>query len=195
MGHASRVARAGALTLVLLIAAVVWGVMASRPERPEPVEAVAISEDGTRRPSPALPEEGHPAPDFVLKDLSGRDVRLSDFRGRPVIINFWATWCPPCREEMPRIQDFYRRFADRVVVLGIDVGESRDQVKRFVENGGFSWTFLLDADAKVTERYAVFAIPTTFFLDGEGVIKAKYMGPLSDTQLLTFARLAGLQTD
>lgn len=166
-----------------------------RPGPAQRGEAVALRDDVAAAVSPALPEQGNRAPDFVLQDLSGRDVRLSDFRGRPVIINFWATWCPPCREEMPRIQKFYRRFADRIVVLGIDVGESRDQVKRFVEKAGFAWTFLLDTDTKVTERYAVFAIPATFFLDSKGVIQAKYLGPLSEAQLLAFSRAAGLHTD
>lgn len=195
MVHAPRAARAAAFALVLLVVAVVDGVRTLRPGPAQRGEAVALREDVAPAVSLALPEQGNRAPDFILQDLTGRDVRLSDFRGRPVIINFWATWCPPCKEEMPRIQKFYRRFADRIVVLGIDVGESRDQVKRFVEKAGFAWTFLLDTDTKVTERYAVFAIPTTFFLDSKGVIHAKYLGPLSEAQLLGFSRAAGLHTD
>ena len=119
------------------------------------------------------PEIGRLAPDFTLVDLEGNPVTLSDFRGKTVFINFWATWCPPCRAEMPEIEAVYQKYKDKgVVVIGVDILEPEDVVRQFVEQGGYSWTFVLDTSGEVAGNYRITAIPTSFFIDREGIIQA-----------------------
>lgn len=143
--------------------------------------------------TPALPLVGNPAPDFALPDLEGRIVRLSDLKGRPVLVNFWATWCPPCREEMPAIEEFYRKYEGRIEVVGVDVGEKPETVREFLADQPFSWTFALDASGTAMQSYLVSAIPMSYFIDADGVIQAKYIGPMSPALLEDFAAKVGAQ--
>ncbi len=129
---------------------------------------------------PPAPEVGRLAPDFTLVDLDGNQVTLSDFRGKTVFINFWATWCPPCRAEMPEIEAVYQEYKDRgVVVIGVDIQEPEGVVRQYVERGGFSWTFVLDTSGEVAVKYKVAAIPTSLFIDREGVIQAVNIGAMT----------------
>ncbi|MBI4187119.1 MAG: redoxin domain-containing protein [Chloroflexi bacterium] len=139
---------------------------------------------------PGQLQVGSPAPDFTLTDLAGNQVSLSDFRGKAVFINFWATWCPPCREEMPEIEAIYQKYKDRdVAVIGVDILEKEDVVRRFVQEGGYSWTFVIDTTGEVTTVYKVTAIPTSYFIDGNGIIRAVAVGAMTRTEME--ARLAG----
>ena len=125
------------------------------------------------------PKVGAPAPDFALKDLEGRTVRLSELRGKPVLLNFWATWCPPCEMEMPDLEKAYRKYqGEGVAFLGIDYGESGDTVRKYVREHGYSWSFLLDPDMQAVRSYRVFGVPTTYFVDREGILRDVYLGPL-----------------
>jgi thiol-disulfide isomerase/thioredoxin len=123
---------------------------------------------------------GSPAPDFDLQDAqTGQAVRLSSFGGKPVWINFWATWCDACREEMPDIQQVYSEYKNRdLVILGVNIQEKADVVNSFVTSKGYGWTFLLDSEGKVTDLYFVAGIPTNIFIDTDGVIRAIHVGAL-----------------
>ncbi|MEA2574520.1 MAG: hypothetical protein QOH93_1818 [Chloroflexia bacterium] len=123
---------------------------------------------------------GSLAPDFELRDINtGKMVKLSELRGRPVWVNFWATWCPPCAEEMPEMQKLYNQYKQSdLALLGVDVQENEEAVRKFT-GGRFNWTFLLDTDGKVVDRYLVGGLPTHFFIDKDGIIRAIYMGALS----------------
>lgn len=125
---------------------------------------------------------GSLAPDFTLTDaLTGESVSLASLRGKPVWINFWATWCPPCREEMPEMQQFYEKYhAQGVAIVGVNVQESDSQVREYVKEGAFTWTFVLDAEGSVTDRYLVGGLPSHFFVDAEGVVQAIHMGGLEN---------------
>ena len=126
------------------------------------------------------PEIGHPAPDFTLVDLKGNEVALSDFRGKTVFINFWATWCPPCRAEMPEIEAVHQEYKDKgVVVLGVDISEPENTVRQYIQKGGFSWTIVLDSTGEVARNYQIAAIPTSFFIDREGIIRAVNIGAMT----------------
>lgn len=128
-------------------------------------------------PAPII---GYPAPDFALTDLDGNVVRLSDFQGKVVFLNFWATWCPPCRAEMPAMEEVYQEYKDKdVVFIGIDLLESRSSVESFVEENGYSWVFTIDSTGIVAMDYMVIGIPSSFFIDEEGVISATQVGPMS----------------
>ena len=128
------------------------------------------------------PEIGNLAPDFQLNNLDGQRVSLSDFLGKPVLVNFWTSWCPPCRSEMPFIQDIStdKKWADEgLVVLAIDIGESPSTVREFVKNYGLTFPVLLDVARDVSLEYYVRGIPTTFLIDREGIIQDIRIGPFS----------------
>ena len=133
---------------------------------------------------------GHLAPDFTLADLEGNPVHLGDFRGKVVFLNFWATLCPPCRAEMPDIEELYQKYKDEgVVIIGVNVGESKSTVRDFVEANGYSWTFVIDVTGEVSiGKYMVNNIPSSFFIDKDGVIRAASVGYMSKATME--ARLA-----
>ncbi len=123
------------------------------------------------------PQVGKLAPDFRLSGLDGQSVSLKDFRGRPVLVNFWASWCGPCVYEMPFIEEVYKEWSGKGLgVLAINIGESRSQALGFVESNRLSFPVLLDRDGKVAEQYNVRNIPTTIFVDKEGIIQVIKIG-------------------
>ena len=156
------------LTLVLLLASCSAG--------PEPL-------DGK---SPAVPVKGtqinNLAPDFQLQSLDGQTISLSDLRGKPVLINFWASWCPPCREEMPYLQEIYEEWTDKgLVVLAINIGESSYTAEEFIQSYNLSFTVLLDTEQDIAQRYNITGIPTTLFIDKDGIIQDKVIGAFQST--------------
>ncbi|MDX1613058.1 MAG: TlpA disulfide reductase family protein [Candidatus Promineifilaceae bacterium] len=131
-------------------------------------------------------EVGDPAPDFTLNDLDGQPVTLSAFRGRPVIINFWATWCAPCRIEMPALQAAYEKHQDRgLVILALDQDEPAEVARSFFyDEMGLTFTPLLDENGLVAADYGNYGIlPTTYFVNAEGIVTAVHRGPLTERQL------------
>jgi cytochrome oxidase Cu insertion factor (SCO1/SenC/PrrC family) len=130
-----------------------------------------------------LPEVGSVAPNFGLQNLAGKAVQLSSFRGKVVLINFWATWCGPCRAEMPLLERLYRRAAGQVVVLGVDQEESAGDVRSFVHSAGVTYPIVLDTDGTVAFRYQIIGTPTTYFVDRFGVIRQIVAASLQAKQL------------
>ena len=129
--------------------------------------------------SPA-PQVGKPAPDFQLPNLEGQPISLSDFRGKPVLVNFWAVRCPPCRFEMPFIQAIFEESSDTgLVILAVNIGETPSRVRDFIQSGNFSFLVLLDTNQDVALEYNIRGIPTTFFIDKEGVIQVIKVGAFS----------------
>ena len=140
------------------------------------VQAITLSASPTG-PAPRLERE---APNFSLRTLDGKDVQLSDYRGRPVWINFWATWCPPCRAETPDIQEVYEGHeSDGLVVLAISIGESPSTVAGYVKRTGTTFTVAVDQATSVAAQYRIVGIPTHFFIDREGVIREWRIGSMS----------------
>ncbi|MFC2035517.1 redoxin domain-containing protein [Chloroflexota bacterium] len=132
------------------------------------------------------PEVGYLAPDFTLVDLKGNQVTLSDLRGEAVFLNFWATWCPPCRAEMPEMEAVYQKYKDKgVVVIGVDILEPEDVVRQYVGQGGYSWIFLIDTLGAVSANYKILTIPTSFFIDREGVIQVVTIGAMTKQTMET----------
>jgi len=128
------------------------------------------------------PKVGSLAPDFELKDMNtGQTVKLSSLRGRPVWINFWATWCPPCREEMPDMEKIYGEYKGKdLAILGVDVQESAQKVKEFTGSLELTWTFILDENGDVANLYSASGLPSHFFVDKDGVIQAVHIGGLTN---------------
>lgn len=129
----------------------------------------------------AKPEVGSRAPDFELQAASGETIRMSAYRGRPVMINFWATWCGPCRVEMPAIQNRFERHRENgLVVLAVNFDESRETVLEFGKELGLTFPLLLDPGGEIQRRFLVRGYPTTFFIDEKGVITTEHIGAMTE---------------
>lgn len=128
---------------------------------------------------------GDTAPDIVLKTLHNEQIRLSDLRGKPVIVNFWATWCPPCQREMPDLQKFYNDYKSHVEFLSVHLTsqDSREKVAPFMEQYRITFPVVLDTKGKILKLYNIQTIPTTYILDKNGIIRKKVIGPLTYKQL------------
>ncbi len=144
--------------------------------------------DDNRIPSsaPALMQEGGTASDFSLAALDGPDVVLANYDGQVVVMNFWATWCPPCRAEMPGLNRFYEAHKDEgLVVLAINGQEDAATVRPFIEANNFTFPVLLDLQGSVARQYTTRSFPTTFIIDRNGTIQHVQVGEISERQLET----------
>ncbi|MDQ0200027.1 redoxin domain-containing protein [Neobacillus ginsengisoli] len=120
---------------------------------------------------------GAKAPDFELKTLTGETVKLSTLKGKKVMLNFWATWCPPCKAEMPEMEKFSKQVGKDVVILAVNIDPQLD-VKGFVNKNGITFPVLLDTEDKVNGMYQIISIPTTYFIDSNGIIQNKFTGAM-----------------
>jgi DsbE subfamily thiol:disulfide oxidoreductase len=132
---------------------------------------------------PTAPETGAYAPNFNLESTSGNVVQLSDYQGKVVLLNFWAVWCPPCIQEMPLLQRVHETYGDRLVVLAVNAGDTRETAVNFLESNGLSFEALLDSENKVDSQYRVRGLPTTFFIDSQGIIQFMHVGALQEGQI------------
>jgi len=154
--------------VTLLLAALWFGFLLLRPS-PRGADGAAV---------------GCVAPDFELNTVEGETYRLSDLRGRAVVLNFFATWCTYCRAEMPVLQAAYETHRDRgLLVLAVNLDESDLAITRFREQLGLTFPILVDRGGNVSQLYQIVPLPTSFFLDREGVIRAKWTGALDEAQV------------
>ena len=160
--------------LVSLAAGILWTVFSRVP-----------STVGAPLSSSPSPREGFFAPDFTLDTLQGEQVKLSDLRGKIVVINFWATWCLPCRKETPALEKVYEQYQDsNVVILGVNLTDqdSLNDVTAFVQEFGLTYPILLDRNGRISLLYQIEGLPTTFFVNREGIIRTAVVGgPMSET--------------
>jgi peroxiredoxin len=132
---------------------------------------------GASGPAPRI---GEPAPEFEVLGLDGETFRLSDFRGQPVWINFWATWCPPCRAETPDMQAVYEANQDAgLVLIALSIAESADTVRDYVERVGVTYTIGLDQSTAISATYRIVGLPTHFFIDRDGIVRELRIGSMS----------------
>ncbi|MFE6166351.1 peroxiredoxin family protein [Viridibacillus arvi] len=131
---------------------------------------------------------GELAPDFELETLEGKKVKLSDFRGKKVILNFWATWCPPCKAEIPHMQKYYEKFAkeDNFEIVAVNLTSQQEKVKyvkKFVKTYEMTFPVLLDTEGEQMRTYEIYTIPTTYFLDTKGLVQKKVIGPVDQDSM------------
>lgn len=149
---------------------------------------VEIGEGGT-----AAPAIGQIAPNFKLRDPHDRIYELKDFAGNIVLLNFWATWCAPCRLEMPLLEQHSHEFADEnLVILAINLQESVAEVQEFVDEMGLSFPVLLDEDGHVSEQYRIIGYPSTFIIDSTGRIRTIHIGIITEPQLREYLGQVGI---
>jgi thiol-disulfide isomerase/thioredoxin len=151
-----------------------------------------------------VPEGTNPNPETITEELSpeeqssdlftldGKPVALEDYQGTPMLVNFWATWCPPCLAEMPLFQSYAERYDDRLVVLAINAGEDESVVRNFVDQHGFELTFLLDPTSAVVHQNKVFGFPTTLFFNESGELVKTHIGELNADLIERYLLLLGL---
>lgn len=134
--------------------------------------------------SGGVPAPGDPAPDFEAPLLQGDGtLALADLRGRPVVINFWASWCIPCRDEAPLFRRALEEYGDRVSIVGIDIRDARSDAISFVDRYGLDYLHVRDEDLDIYDEYGLTGQPETFFVDSQGVIVEHVPGPLTEDQL------------
>ena len=171
------------LVVVVIAGAIVW---LQAPESSS--ERRTASADEPLESDSEAPQEGSAAPSIQLTSLSGEDVNLSDYLGKIVVLNFWATWCGPCREEMPlfeQAQQFYG--SDNVVILAVNVREGSGTVRPFVERFALTYPILLDERGSVARRYRVRSFPTTYFIGRDGTVEGRRVGAY--THRILFGRI------
>lgn len=150
----------------------------------------SITPQPTGNQSESMPQSvveiGKPAPDFSLKNIDGKDIYLSDFAGKPVMINFWATWCPSCEKEMPEIEKFYENYkASGLVVLSVNATsqDNIDKVKEWIQKDQLTFPILLDESGLVTWQYQLNGLPTSYFIDRQGIIRESQVGGVNPDYL------------
>ena len=128
-------------------------------------------------------KQGYPAPDFKLNTLDGKSVQLSTYKGKKVILNFWASWCSPCKTEMPVMEEFFQENKEKdIVLLSVNLtkeDQSKKAVKQFADRLNLSFPIPLDEKGEVSDLYQVITIPTTYFIDEKGILQQKVIGPLN----------------
>ena len=126
---------------------------------------------------------GDQAPNFTLQTVDGKEVNLSDYKGKKVFLNFWATWCPPCKAEMPHMQSFYEGNPENVEILAVNLEESNEKAKDFADQYELTFPILMDKEGTVAETYEVYTIPTTYVLNEDGTVHQKIVGPMDEPMM------------
>lgn len=132
----------------------------------------------------AHPVSGGPAPNFTAQTLDGKHVSLADFRGKTVLLNFWATWCPPCRSEMPDMEKVYRERLDKdVVILAIDVQEADVPIQGFIDRFSITFPILMDVSGDIAKLYGIQSLPSSFFIDKQGRVTSFNLGAMNESAI------------
>lgn len=132
----------------------------------------------------------NPAPAFTVTDMQGNNVSLASLKGKPVFINFWATWCPPCVGEMPDIQRMYAKYGDKVHFVIINVDGEKNDVAAFMENHALTFPVMLDNNGSSASAYSVQAIPASYMIDAEGNLLESHIGSMNSSAMESFINTA-----
>ena len=173
---------AGALYNSLAGSVQLGGLATTPPETQAPTE---IPGEESTEPADTHPTDppANIAPDFTMLDMEGNEVTLASFFGKPIVLNFWASWCGPCKMEMPEIQKFYEKYGQEIHFLLVSVDDSLDAAKTFISDSGYTFPVYFDTTSVGAYTYGASSIPLTFFIDAEGNLTAYYMGAMSESIL------------
>jgi len=131
---------------------------------------------------------GQYAPDFETEYLNGDKFVLYELRGKPVILNFWATWCPPCIKEMPVFQKLYEENKGELIVIGVNLQEDKETIEKFIKKINVTFPIILDKDGKIEQKYNVILKPSTYFIDKNGLIADKKLGEIKEYDIKSRSR-------
>lgn len=167
--------------VIVLVGAMVWLLQAGQDDSVGPSTQITFG----GKASGVAPKVGATAPEFTLSSLDGKSVSLSSYRGKVVLLNFFATWCPPCRAEMPDLQATYKELKDKgFEIIAVDLQEDQATVSGYAKSLGLSFTVLLDKNADVFGQYHITGLPTSYFIDREGVVREFTIGGLNKKLIL-----------
>lgn len=125
---------------------------------------------------------GAKAPDFTLRDISGTAINLSSFEGKPILLNFWATWCPYCRKERPRLNSLYAEYKEKeLIIIAVSIDRSVSAVKKYLKKVPSDFIILSDPDSSAASKYSVVGLPTSFLIDRRGIVQYRFTGSLKWT--------------
>ncbi|MBO2534297.1 peroxiredoxin family protein [Rummeliibacillus suwonensis] len=180
----------GLLLIFALIAIVLTNFVRSKMAEGEKIDtsSTQVSAEVNNKIKSGI-EVNQMAPDFSLKTLDGKEAKLSDYRGQKVILNFWATWCPPCKAEIPHMEKYYKNHAkkDHVEILAVNLTKSdkdENYIKDFIKSYDMTYPVLLDTEGEQQKQYEIVTIPTTFIIDTKGVIQKKIVGPMDQNMMI-----------
>lgn len=172
-----------ASVLIVLIGIVIYNIWEQKPQNEVADNAQTGTEGAYITTQSSMLQEGDVPPDFEMETIDGQVVKLSDLKGKKVMVNFWATWCPPCKEEMPEIQKFYDAHKDDVVILAINstTDENSEQdVYDFIDEYGYTFPIPMDREGIARDAYNIFAYPTTIFIGTDGLVQHPVkVGPMT----------------
>ncbi|HJF30751.1 MAG TPA: redoxin domain-containing protein [Sporosarcina psychrophila] len=184
----------GFILAVLLIGSMVAIMVKSNLDKPKPIDEFLIGADfSSLEEEPGL-EKGSIPPDFELSTLSGDVVKLSDLKGKKVMLNFWASWCGPCKAEMPHMQKYYKKYkeADNVEIIAVNLTTEEKRgikgVKEFIAAYKLTFPVPLDKEGTVMKDYQILPIPTTFLIGTDGKISQKIVGPMDEKRIKTLVK-------
>lgn len=174
----------GILFLVILIVGMIGNFFNDNQTESDLLDEQQLSGGGMIMPKEAADiqgvQPGETAIDFELETIDGEFVKLSDLQGEKVILNFWASWCPPCKKEMPEMQEFHDKYGDKVKIIAVNYRETDDKVIEFLDEYQYTFTSLLDRDGTVGDDYGVLSLPTTYFIGTDGKIQQpRHIGPMT----------------
>jgi thiol-disulfide isomerase/thioredoxin len=135
-----------------------------------------------------------PAPEFLLESVSGNKIKLGDLTGKIVLVNFWATWCVPCREEMPVFQTYFDKYPEKIIILAINAQDSQESMLAYKNELDLTFPMLIDPDNAVHRSYLVRGFPTSFIIDQEGVLKVQHVGAMTEDQLISYLNKIGFES-
>ena len=180
---------------IVLVGGVIFGVLLGLEiialvgqfqEAAQSGRAVNLSE------APSNPEIGAPAPEFELMTLSGESVHLEDYHGQVVLLNFWASWCGPCRLEMPAFQARFEKYSGDLVILAVNSSDNQETAQAFMDELNLTFEGLLDVEGTIQKTYLVRGLPSSFFIDEDGLLQAVHIGIMTEGQLDDYLMQLGL---
>ena len=177
----------GLVIIAILITIMITGFVKENVDSEESFSSEQRGVDLVDRSTDEGLSQGDVAPDFTLTTLDGKKVQLSDLKGKKVIVNFWATWCPPCKAEMPHMQNYYDEFSkdENVEILAVNLtsGDKVKSVQNFVKDYGLTFPIPMDTDGNIGKTYQAITIPTSYMIDTKGRIQNKIVGPMDENMI------------
>ena len=182
------------LVLLLVVAGILYGVLSrsvkpdasDRPTAPVQQPTTQPGEEHSQTEPPQ--EDVIPAPNFGAYDADGNRVQLTDYIGKPIVLNFWASWCGPCRKEMPHFEQAYRDMGQDVTFLMVNMtanGETQESAQSFLDDSGYTFPVLFDLDMEAAYNYGVYSLPMTVFIDENGNVQDLAIGAIDEATLLS----------